>query len=119
MRIREEVTDYYCDQMNGTIIAIEDDRVIGYLDWQEYGGITSIAMIEVDKDHRRQGVGTALVKRLYENHPGRIQWGMMTEDGAKLRKHVSVQDWFDEHYKAPIEAYQHGFMPCFPLTAWG
>ena len=86
-----DVTGFHHGQTDGVILAVRDDKVVGGLDWQVYGGEVLIAWIEVAEECRRQGIGTGLVKRLKEDFPEeKIDWGMTTPDGTALRASMKV-----------------------------
>ena len=84
---RSNVTAAYSGQINGTITAVRDEWLIGWLDWQQFMDEVLIADIQVAGAHRRQGIGTELVRQLQAEWPNkRIRWGMMTPDGFALRQ---------------------------------
>ena len=86
---RNNVTAAHSGQINGTITAVKDDELVGWLDWQQFQSDVLIADIQVIEAHRRQGIGSELVRQLRAEWPGkRIDWGMMTPDGFALRQAV-------------------------------
>ena len=48
------------------LVAVEDDRVIGYVGSQTVLGWTDIMNVAVHPDHRRRGVAEALIRALME-----------------------------------------------------
>jgi len=88
----DEVTNSYSGQTNHVMSASAADGNGGTLEYTVYEGKPSISMISVPEGSRRAGIGRALVQRLQSQYPGvQIDWGMMTEDGAALRKSLSVK----------------------------
>ncbi len=77
---------------NGGWVAYVDGKRAGYLDYQTERGSDDvlIAMIEVDPQWRGKGISDALLARLKAEFPkGRIDPGVMTEDGARWWKKVT------------------------------
>lgn len=80
IKVRNEVTDFYKGQMNGTIWAMLDNILVGYLDWQKYENEILIAYIKVADDNRRQGIGTKMLDKLKEEFPNdKINTGYTTD----------------------------------------
>mgnify|MGYP000650276504 CR=1 FL=1 len=74
-------------QINGTLRASVGGTDGGRLDYTVYDGIPQISMIEVPDAMRRQGIGSDLVRELQRRYPDtEVQWGMMTDAGAALRR---------------------------------
>jgi len=85
MKLEHRNRGYHDNQSDNSIVAIVDGEVVGFLDYSEYRGEIHIQMIEVDKNFRRQGIGTALLKELDKEYPEvEIEYGMETPEGARL-----------------------------------
>jgi hypothetical protein len=66
--------------------------VVGRLDYAEFDGVPNIDMVSVSEGARRQGFGALLVRELQARYPDtEINWGMLTEDGARLRDALPVK----------------------------
>ena len=78
---------------NGAIFLLtEEGAEVGRIEYQTCtdsrwdDGAVEIAFVTVAPERRRQGWGTALVRRLEEEFPARsIRWGYTTEEGEALR----------------------------------
>ena len=85
LKLEHRNRGYHDNQSDNSIVAIVDGEVAGFLDYSEYRGEIHVQMIEVDKNFRRQGIGTALLKELDKEYPEvEIEYGMETADGARL-----------------------------------
>jgi Inorganic Pyrophosphatase/ADP-Ribosyltransferase in polyvalent proteins len=74
-------------QSDHTIHAIHGDKKVGKIDYSVYEGKPQISMVEVKKEHQRKGYGAELVRQLQLDFPDiEIDWGMLTDDGAKLKE---------------------------------
>ncbi|MEX3623775.1 GNAT family N-acetyltransferase [Viridibacillus arvi] len=76
-------------------VAFKDDpklRVIGYLDYSTIDKELYIDMVEVNEEHRDQGVGKALYRKLHELNADMhyMKSGYYTNAGSHIRK------WFEE-----------------------
>ena len=114
-----EVRGMIGDQMDLTIRASDEGVPAGRIDYSVYDGEPSIQMIETDPAFRRQGVATRLLQDLQSRYPDKeIDWGSLTDEGAKLYK-STIFDEIDQtsginqilpeiesKYKAAEEAYQ-------------
>jgi ribosomal protein S18 acetylase RimI-like enzyme len=73
-------------QYDSILTAYEGETPVGTLDYSEYDDNAYINMIEVPEEHRRKGVGHAMLKELQGRFPNKeINWGMTTQDGTKLQ----------------------------------
>lgn len=89
--ITQDVRGHHHGQTDIRLTARTSNGVAGYLDYSEWRGEVRINMINVM--HKRQGVGTALVKELQRLYPAtEIDWGMTTPEGTELYKALQ----FDE-----------------------
>ncbi len=65
------------------LLAMEEDRVIGYLavigDGQLFAFITSIEVLE---DYRGQGIGTELLKRAFEHYQDRYALDLLCDESV-------------------------------------
>lgn len=86
----DEVVDSYSGQTNSIKKAFVDGKEVGTLEYVDYNGKPSISMINVDSEYRRQGVAEQMLSELQKEYPNKeIEWGTMTESGAKLRDSVT------------------------------
>jgi hypothetical protein len=85
LSFRVEMRGYQHGQSDQTLSAFRDGQYVGHIDYSDYENEPHVQMIEVPKDLRRQGIGTALVQRLQAEYPGvEIDMGGLTDDGSKL-----------------------------------
>ncbi|MBA3622934.1 MAG: GNAT family N-acetyltransferase [Methylibium sp.] len=83
---RTESRDGPSGQSNLTLRAMAGGQEVGRVDFSVMDGEPAIEMVEVPEEHRRKGIGTALVRELQSQYPDTpIKWGMLTDDGAKLK----------------------------------
>ena len=55
-----------------TMVAVDSDKVVGFAQMQSDGFIQAhLSLILVDKDYRRQGIGTRLVKEAFARRGGK------------------------------------------------
>ncbi|MDA4111426.1 MAG: GNAT family N-acetyltransferase [Candidatus Bathyarchaeia archaeon] len=83
----QDVTGFSHGQIDAYFLAGVDGNVRGRLDYAVFKGNPYIQMIEVTPQFRRKGLARRMVEELakeygYEN----IRWGMLTEDGVKLKQ---------------------------------
>lgn len=98
---------------NGAIFLLtEEGAEVGRIEYQTCtdsrwdDGAVEIAFVTVAPERRRQGWGTALVRRLEEEFPARsIRWGYTTEEGEALR--LATTSW--QVVDSPLE------LPAAPL----
>jgi GNAT superfamily N-acetyltransferase len=95
---------------NGYFVAYDKatGAKMGYLDYQSAPGMNPlIAMVEVEPAYRRQGVATALVRRMQEDFPGQeIEWGMMTPEGVALRDAIAPEPEVAPGFDPPKDYYR-------------
>lgn len=90
--IRNETDAGPSGQTNGVLRMLIDEREVGSLDYTVFDGVPQISMIEVPQAMRRRGIGGELVRELQRHFPGQpLDWGMMTEDGAALRRSLAKE----------------------------
>jgi GNAT superfamily N-acetyltransferase len=88
-------------QTDLTLRARVDGKEVGRIDYAEFDGKPSIQMIEVPPEARRQGVATSLLQELQSKYPDQeINWGSLTDQGAKLQEATKFRDVPSEH--APL-----------------
>lgn len=95
-----DVTGFYCGQMNGTLLACHgpDRIVVGGIGWQQYRGSVLIAWIEVAEGWKRQGIASALFHGLQSEFPHKvIEWGYTTPEGTALREALERRHSFTPH----------------------
>ncbi len=90
--ITNDVTGSHSGQLNGTLRAKDGaGNTVAYLDWVKYGDEVSISMVETAPEARGRGLATSLVERLLEENPGaRLEWGMSTPEGWRLRQKMEA-----------------------------
>ena len=88
MRLEHTITGHHHGQTDGHIIATEDGKPRGLLEFSLFSGKVFIDWIVTHHRHRRQGVGTALVERLAAEYAGLLVWGATTPDGTALRNAI-------------------------------
>lgn len=99
-----EVDDYHSRQMDCTLSALLGGKQVGKLNFAVFQDQPSIQMIRVDPEFARQGIGTAMVKKLQQAFPEtEINWGTMTSDGAALRKSLKTNVKTDPEVAAKLE----------------
>jgi GNAT superfamily N-acetyltransferase len=102
---------------NGYFVAYDEatGKKMGYIDFQSAKGYpVTIAMIEVEPEFQRQGVATALVRRLQQDFPDQeLEWGMTTPEGEALRKAI-----MPEAEGTPIEETFNLEIPPEPEPEW-
>jgi GNAT superfamily N-acetyltransferase len=84
--------DYHSGQHDYNLIANIDSQPVGLIEYTDYQDDIYINHILVHHALRRQGIGTKMsneLKRLYPSN--KINWGMMTDDGAALNKSLDNQ----------------------------
>lgn len=85
MRVEERWRGSHHGQRDLSLVAIDDGRRLGYVDFVLYGGEVHVEMIEVPPATRRRGVATRLLRELVERYPDYpVNTGMLTEAGAGL-----------------------------------
>lgn len=83
--IKDVTTGYSHGETYFTMSYEQNGEVVGTLEYGEYDGQPNVKMIEVDPEHRRQGIGTKLLQELQKKYPEtEIDFGMSTPDGTKL-----------------------------------
>lgn len=89
VRLMNDCYDSHGGETFCTLRAYKGENVVGYVDYSLYDDEIHIKMIEVDEAYQRQGIATALIDKLRKDNPGTpINWGMLTDDGAKLKAKV-------------------------------
>jgi GNAT superfamily N-acetyltransferase len=112
------VTDAYSGQIVGYIIAKDKDgNKLGYVDYARYQNeAPHINMIEVHKEHRKKGVGQALVRALRREFMQKPTFSSTTPDGERLRKKTNSKfrqydperGWRTRGKPSPHELGEHG-----------
>jgi hypothetical protein len=88
----EELTGAYKGQKNIDLVAKKDGKQVGLLQYVEFNKEPSISYIEVAKGEQGKGVGADLVKKLQQEYPDKkIDWGMTTPEGTKLKQKLDTQ----------------------------
>lgn len=84
LTFRTENFGYHHGQSDQRLVASRGGVDVGYIDYADYGGEPNVKFISVPTE-RRQGIGTALVKRLQSEYPGiEINMGGTTDMGHSL-----------------------------------
>lgn len=91
----EEVTGVHNGQVDFRLTAYFKENAVGCVHYSIYDNTPFISYIETKVEYRRQGVGHALLSYIQQNYLDKeINWGMLTEDGKKLKDAItySVED---------------------------
>lgn len=72
------------------LVALEDEKVVGYVGSQTVLGETDMMNIAVHPDYRKQGIGTALIKELIDALAQRGSHSLMLEVRASNAPAISV-----------------------------
>jgi ribosomal protein S18 acetylase RimI-like enzyme len=102
--IEDEVNDIHSGETFSTMSAKVNGEIVGTLEYGEYEGKPNVKMIEVQPEHRRQGIATKLLQELQKKYPEQeIDFGMSTEDGTNLLKNITYQVENKEYAKKQKE----------------
>ena len=88
LEFRDEVTAAYSGQINCTLSAWEDGKIIGLLEYVEFNGEPTISWVWVLPSRQGQRIGGDLIKQLQRNYPDEtIKWGgLLTAKGSRLKR---------------------------------
>ena len=85
------MTGHHHGQTDIRLSARTEKGLAGYLDYSVWNGQPQIKMIHVS--HKREGVGTALVKHLQGLYPAtEIDWGSTTPEGSQLYNSLEFEE---------------------------
>jgi ribosomal protein S18 acetylase RimI-like enzyme len=85
LQFKNTFVDSYKGQSNLILYASLNNEIVGRVEYVIYDDEVSVSYIEVDKNHRRQGIGTKLLQELQKIYPNQsFDMGMFTSDGIKL-----------------------------------
>lgn len=77
-----------------TMVAVDSDKVVGFAQMQSDGLIQAhLSLILVDKDYRRQGIGTRLVEEAFTKSGGK-RIDLTTEDIPDFYRSFNHYEWF-------------------------
>lgn len=86
---KEELVGHHNGQTDNILRALIGDNPAGRIEYSVYGGKPSIGMIRTEPAYQRQGIATEMLRNLQSKYPNQmIDWGMLTDDGAKLYQSV-------------------------------
>lgn len=93
LSMSDEVLDSHSGQTDLRLNAKNTrGETVGYIDYTEFRGEVHIKYIEVLPEHRRQGVGTELMRSLQKLYPNtEINTGMLTDEGSALYQALPKQ----------------------------
>jgi N-acetylglutamate synthase-like GNAT family acetyltransferase len=98
MEIKSEVRGSQSGQIDQTLYAEQEGKVVAYLNFSEYEGEVAVQMIKVAEAFRRKGIGAMLLKALQRQYPDtEIDLGGLTDDGAHLIKSLTFKTVTDPH----------------------
>lgn len=81
-----ELSDQVTDK-DRRISAFKDGEEIGYVEYRITKGKIDVGVVFVKKEHRRQGVATAIYDQLRKKEPGKkFKVGPRSDQGQKFRK---------------------------------
>lgn len=99
MDIRHSFFNFHHGQSDERLYISVAGEVVAALDYSVYEGQPAIKMIEVTD--RRRGYARALLMRLQSLYPDEeIDWGSLTDDGAKLKAGMKFKTVVDPVMKA-------------------
>ncbi len=99
MDIRHSFFNFHHGQSDERLYIEAGGEVVASLDYSVYQGEPAIKMIEVTD--RRQGYARALLLRLQSLYPDEeIDWGSLTDDGAKLKAGLRFKTVIDPAMEA-------------------
>ena len=77
-----------------TMVAIDSDKVVGFVQLQSDGLIQAhLSLILVDKEYRRQGIGTSLIKEAFAKSGGK-RIDLTTDDMPDFYRSLNHKEWF-------------------------
>lgn len=98
---------YQHGQTDMILTAYLDGKEVGTINYSIYEGEPNIKMLEVNKEYRRMGIGTKMVKHLQKLFPDQeINIGMLTPDGSKLAQTINRTFKDNPQYKKTKDHYE-------------
>lgn len=77
-----------------TMVAVDSHKIVGFVQMQSDGLIQAhLSLILVDKDYRRQGIATRLVKEAFARSGGK-RIDLTTEDTPDFYRSFNHKEWF-------------------------
>lgn len=83
--------DHHSGQDEYALIAHDHKKnPLGHVSFHTYGKNTHVNMLNVEPEHQRKGIGSALIRELHFRHKkelgmkGKIHYGYSTDAGSKL-----------------------------------
>ena len=77
-----------------TVVALDSDKIVSFIQLQSDGSIQAhLSLILVEKDHRRQGIGTRLVNEAFAISGAR-RIDLTTEDMPDFYRSFNHKEWF-------------------------
>jgi len=90
LKVIDDCYDAHGGEIFCSIKAHLGDRLVGILYYSIFEDEAHIKNIETAKDMRHQGIATAMINKLKSVMTGnQINWGMMTDEGAALKKTIA------------------------------
>lgn len=98
---KEEVTDFYDNQLNVTLQALDQsNNIVGYIQYTKYNDEIYVNLIQVLPEFRNQKIGTRLIKKLQEMFPDKeLHSGYMTDLGKKLYDSLPKKEIKNKRYE--------------------
>lgn len=79
-------------QTDLTLYAKENNEIVGKIEYCEFENKPFVQWIEVNPNHRREGIATALAKELQKMYPNEeIEWSNTTPNGTKFVKSLPTR----------------------------
>ena len=101
---KEDVTGFHHGQMDVRLDAFHAGVRVGYVNYAVFEERAHLSYVEVHPDYRRKKIATGLIRHLQERFPGKeIKWGMLSEDGAQLKKSLEFNVIEDFEVSQKIE----------------
>jgi len=97
---QDELSGSHHGQTDMILKAINSDRkIVGYLEYSVFDKKPNIQWIR----SFQPGIGTKLVQRLAQEYPyEEIEWGMVTDEGSKLKAKMDAQFGVEEKEKPKV-----------------
>jgi ribosomal protein S18 acetylase RimI-like enzyme len=77
-----------------TMVAVDSDKFVGFVQIQSDGLIQAhLSLILVDKDYRRQGIGTRLIKEAFTRSGGK-RIDLITDGMPDFYRSFNHKEWF-------------------------
>ncbi|MGB3478172.1 MAG: GNAT family N-acetyltransferase [bacterium] len=77
-----------------TMVAVDSNKIVGFVQMQSDGLIQAhLSLVLVDRDYRRQGIGTRLIKEAFTRSGGK-RIDLTTDDIPDFYRSFNHKEWF-------------------------